>query len=74
MTPENRNCSLQINGSVTGSSGNEHAGNNKRTAVSMQRRGKRTSISIEELLGNGVFCWSRPEAIERRSHNNRKFS
>jgi hypothetical protein len=27
----------------------------------MQRRGKYTSITIEELLGNGVNCWGRPE-------------
>jgi hypothetical protein len=27
----------------------------------MQLRGKRTSITIEELLGNGVFCWGRPK-------------
>jgi hypothetical protein len=26
----------------------------------MQRRGKHTSIAIEELLGSGVFCWGGP--------------
>jgi hypothetical protein len=26
----------------------------------MQRRGKRACITIEEMLGNGVFCWGRP--------------
>jgi hypothetical protein len=31
----------------------------------MQRRGKPISVTIEELLGNGVFCWVRPEAILR---------
>jgi hypothetical protein len=29
----------------------------------MQRRGKHTSITIEVLLGNGVFCLGRPDAI-----------
>jgi hypothetical protein len=24
---------------------------------------KHASITIEELSGNGVFCWGRPEAI-----------
>jgi hypothetical protein len=33
----------------------------------MQRRGKDTSITIEELLGNCVFYWGRPEAIQRGS-------
>jgi hypothetical protein len=33
----------------------------------MQRRGKNTSITIQELLGNGVFCWIRPEATKRGS-------
>jgi hypothetical protein len=32
------------------------ARNYRRTVVSMQRRGKHTSTTIEELLGNGVFC------------------
>jgi hypothetical protein len=31
--------------------------------VAMQQRGKDTSITIEELLENGVFRWDRPEAI-----------
>jgi hypothetical protein len=31
----------------------------------MQRPDKHTSITIEKLLGNGVFCWDRPEAIYR---------
>jgi hypothetical protein len=26
----------------------------------MQRRSKHASITKEELLGNGVFCWGRP--------------
>jgi hypothetical protein len=31
--------------------------------VSMQRRGKHASITIEEFLGNDVLCWIRPEAV-----------
>jgi hypothetical protein len=31
----------------------------------MQRRGKHTSITTEELSGNGVFCWVRVEAMQR---------
>jgi hypothetical protein len=27
----------------------------------MQLRGKHTSVTVEELLGNGVHCWGRPE-------------
>jgi hypothetical protein len=42
---------------------NEHAYNSRRIAVSMQRQGKHTSITVEELLGNGVFIWIRLEAI-----------
>jgi hypothetical protein len=26
---------------------------------------KNTSITIKELLGRGVFCWGRPETIQR---------
>jgi hypothetical protein len=33
----------------------------------MQLRDKDTSVTIEELSGNGVFCWGRPEAIVRGS-------
>jgi hypothetical protein len=33
----------------------------------MQRRGKHTPVTIEELLGNGVFPSGRPEAIYRGS-------
>jgi hypothetical protein len=32
-----------------------------RTAVSMQLRGKHTSVTIEELLENGVSCGSAPK-------------
>jgi hypothetical protein len=32
----------------------------RRTAVYMQQQGKHTSITIEELLGNGIFCSVRP--------------
>jgi hypothetical protein len=57
----------------------KHVNNNRATArkllgkgvptetVSMQQRGKHTSITIEELLGNGVCCWGRPETIKRGS-------
>jgi hypothetical protein len=31
----------------------------------MQWRGKHTSVTTEELLGNGVFCWGLLEAIQR---------
>jgi hypothetical protein len=37
------------------SRGNEHARNNKRTTVYMQRRGKHTTITVEKKLENGVF-------------------
>jgi hypothetical protein len=60
MTPESRNSSLLGDGSVRNFRGNEHAQNNRKAAVSMQRRYKHTSITIEGLLGNGVFCWGRP--------------
>jgi hypothetical protein len=63
MTPESQKSSLLSNGSVNRFHGNEHAHNNRRTAASIQRRGKHTSITIEELLGSGVFCWGRPDAI-----------
>jgi hypothetical protein len=33
------------------------------THVSMQRRGKRVSITTDKLLGKSVFCWIRPEAM-----------
>jgi hypothetical protein len=32
----------------------------------MYRRGKHTSVTIEVLLGNGVFCGSRPETEDPR--------
>jgi hypothetical protein len=67
VTPESRDSSLIGNDSEKFSRGNEHARNNSRTTVSMQRLGKHTSITIKELLGNGVFCWGRPEAIWRGS-------
>jgi hypothetical protein len=51
----------------TGSCGNEHTHNNRRTAISMQWRGKHTSITIQELLANSVFCWGCTEAIQQRS-------
>jgi hypothetical protein len=38
----------------------------------MQQRGKQTSITIEEFLGNSVFCWSRPEAVQRGSQASRE--
>jgi hypothetical protein len=38
----------------------------------MQRRGKRASITIEKLLGKGVFCLVRPEAIKRGSRASRE--
>jgi hypothetical protein len=31
----------------------------------MQRRGKHTSITAEELLEDCIFCWGRPEALQR---------
>jgi hypothetical protein len=35
---------------------NEYTSNDNRTAISMQQRHKHTSVTIEELLGNDVFC------------------
>jgi hypothetical protein len=32
----------------------------------MQRRGKRTTVTIEELLGYGVFCVVRAELLYAR--------
>lgn len=52
MTPESRKSSLLGNVSV-----NEYARNNRRAAVSIQLQGKHIFITIEELSGNGVFCW-----------------
>jgi hypothetical protein len=72
MTPESRNSGPRIDvhfkatTKYTFCRGNYHARNNRRTSASMQRQGKYFSITIEELLGNGVFCWGRPEAITRR--------
>jgi hypothetical protein len=54
MTPESRNSSLLGNGS-------KHVINNRRTTVSMQLQGKHISVTVEELLGNGVFYMVRAE-------------
>jgi hypothetical protein len=35
----------------------------------MQQRGRHTSVTIEELLGNCVFCVIRAESIFRRSES-----
>jgi hypothetical protein len=43
------------------SRGNKYASNKRRTDVSVQRRAKHTSVTIEELLENGVFCGSAPK-------------
>jgi hypothetical protein len=73
MTPKSRNSGARVDvhcyarTRYTGSGGNEHAHNNSRTTVSMQRRGKHTSITVQELIGHGVFCWAGPEAIWRGS-------
>jgi hypothetical protein len=37
--------------------------NTHATIEEMERRGKRTSITTEELLGNGVLSWIRPAVI-----------
>jgi hypothetical protein len=66
MPPENRNSGARVDvhwlGKQVPAEMNTQS-KNRKTTVSMQRRGKHTSITIEELLGNGVFCWGRPEAI-----------
>jgi hypothetical protein len=62
MTPES--CNRAARGAVhCRFHRNEHACNNKRSTVSMQWQSKHTSITTEDLLGNGVFCWDHPEAI-----------
>jgi hypothetical protein len=52
----NRRSSLG-NDLAKSSRGNEHTRNSRRITVSKQRRDKHTSVTIEELLGNGVLCW-----------------
>jgi hypothetical protein len=64
MTPESRDSSLLANGGKTCFRGNVlvHARSNRRITVSMQLRGKHTSITMEELLG-GDFCAVRTEML-----------
>jgi hypothetical protein len=47
----------------TGSPGNVHARKNRRTTVSMQRRGKHTSVTIKGLLTNDVLYVVRAEML-----------
>jgi hypothetical protein len=32
----------------------------------MQQQGKHTSITIQELLGNDIFCWEQPKRYLRQ--------
>jgi hypothetical protein len=49
----------------------EYTGNNRRIPVSMQWQRKHTSITIEELLGNGVLnVFSVPGPCQRFIGNN----
>jgi hypothetical protein len=63
MTPESQIRRSLLRNDAANRFPRKHNGRKNITAVSMQRRGKHNSIRIEELLGNGIFCWSRPEAI-----------
>jgi hypothetical protein len=64
MTPESLNSSLLENGGKQVQAEMYMHGKNIRITVSMQRRGKHTSVRIEKLLGNGVSLGSFP-----RLHN-----
>jgi hypothetical protein len=62
MTPETRNSSLLGNGGKQVPA-EVYTMQKLKNFVSMQRRGKHTNITIEELLGNGVFYVVRAEML-----------